>query len=137
MADIGVLSGLAEVLKNLKEKQKQLGEGCERGLKKAGLMLQRESQKVVPVDTGNLKASAFTRHEGEGFGTVVEVGYAAGYGLYVHEAVGMVLKGQARPGGRGSYWDPQGRGQAKFLEEPARRLEPDMRKIIADEMKIK
>lgn len=26
-----------------------------------GLYLQRESQKIVPVDTGNLKASAFTR----------------------------------------------------------------------------
>jgi hypothetical protein len=28
-----------------------------------GLYLQRESQKLVPVDTGNLKASAFTRLE--------------------------------------------------------------------------
>ncbi len=29
----------------------------------AGLRLQRESQKLVPVDTGNLRASAFTRIE--------------------------------------------------------------------------
>lgn len=29
----------------------------------AGLRLQRESQKLVPVDTGNLRASAFTRLE--------------------------------------------------------------------------
>ena len=29
----------------------------------AGLRLQRESQKIVPVDTGNLKGSAFTRKE--------------------------------------------------------------------------
>lgn len=29
----------------------------------AGLRLQRESQKLVPVDTGNLKGSAFTRKE--------------------------------------------------------------------------
>ncbi len=29
----------------------------------AGLRLQRESQLLVPVDTGNLKASAFTRKE--------------------------------------------------------------------------
>ncbi len=29
----------------------------------AGLRLQRESQKIVPVDTGNLKGSAFTREE--------------------------------------------------------------------------
>ena len=29
----------------------------------AGLRLQRESQLLVPVDTGNMKASAFTRKE--------------------------------------------------------------------------
>jgi hypothetical protein len=29
----------------------------------AGMRLQRESQKIVPIDTGNLKASAFTREE--------------------------------------------------------------------------
>jgi hypothetical protein len=136
MANMNELSGLAEVLKNFKEKQENLGKGCERGLKKAGLMLQRESQKLVPVNLGNLKASAFTRHKGEGFKTVVEVGYTASYALYVHEAVGMKLKGLPRtgPGAKGSYWDPQGQGQAKFLEEPARRLEPQVRKIVADEM---
>ncbi len=32
----------------------------------AGLRLQRESQKLVPVDTGNLRASAFTRLEAKG-----------------------------------------------------------------------
>lgn len=31
-----------------------------------GLRLQRESQKICPVDTGNLKASAFTRIEKSG-----------------------------------------------------------------------
>jgi hypothetical protein len=28
-----------------------------------GLFLQRKSQEIVPVDTGNLRASAFTRLE--------------------------------------------------------------------------
>lgn len=32
----------------------------------AGLALQRESQALVPIDTGNLKASAFTRLEKNG-----------------------------------------------------------------------
>lgn len=39
-------------------------------LLRAGLRLQRESQQLVPVDTGNLKASAFTRLEMEEFGIV-------------------------------------------------------------------
>ena len=114
-----------------------MGVGCNRGLKKAGLLLQRESQKVVPVDLGVLKASAFTRETGAGFATVVYVGYTAAYAIYVHELVGMKLKGQPRGGGhKGKYWDPQGRGQAKFLEEPARRLAPELRKIILENMKI-
>ena len=37
------------------------GHGLDKGLFVAGLHLQRESQQLVPVDTGNLKASAFTR----------------------------------------------------------------------------
>lgn len=35
----------------------------EEGLRLAGLRLQRESQLLVPVDTGNLKNSAFTKVE--------------------------------------------------------------------------
>ena len=56
-----------------RELSRELGEivakGLKRGLKMvdalllAGLRLQRESQLNVPVDTGNLKASAFTRVE--------------------------------------------------------------------------
>jgi hypothetical protein len=33
------------------------------GLAIAGLFVQKESQKLVPVDTGNLRASAFTRKD--------------------------------------------------------------------------
>lgn len=35
----------------------------EKGLILGGLLLQRESQQLVPVDTGNLKGSAFTKAE--------------------------------------------------------------------------
>ncbi len=37
------------------------GSGLDKGLMLAGLALQRASQLLVPVDLGNLKASAFTR----------------------------------------------------------------------------
>lgn len=39
------------------------GGTLEQGLVMAGLFLQRESQLMVPVDTGKLKASAFTEVE--------------------------------------------------------------------------
>ena len=137
MAQIREIRGIKEVLQKLKERTEAFAVGTERGLKKAGLALQAASVRLVPVNFGILKASAYTRPSGKGFATQVNVGYTASYALYVHEAVGMVLKGQPRPKGRGFYWDPQGRAQAKFLEEPARRIAKELKAIIAKEVKIK
>jgi hypothetical protein len=89
------------------------------------------------------------QREGE---AAVAVGYTANYALFVHEAVGMVLKGLSRDprvrrieqGGdpakarprprkkepRGRYWDPQGRGQAKFLETPLRTERDVLARIV-------
>lgn len=67
--------------------------------------------------------------------TRVVVGYTAEYAIYVHENIEMKLKGQPRPKNKGKYWDPQGRGQAKFLEEPARRLQPELGRIIGETVK--
>jgi hypothetical protein len=130
------IQGVEKVIKNIQERKKKAGEAVERGIKKAGLFLQRESMKLVPVDYGVLKASAYTRAKGSGFETKVTVGYTAYYAIYVHEAVEMKLKGQPRPPPHhGHYWDPQGRGQAKFLEEPMRRLRPQLLHIIKEEAK--
>jgi hypothetical protein len=55
-----------------KELGRQIGEAKKRGVELpqalllAGLRLQRESQLLCPVDTGALRASAFTRLEGGG-----------------------------------------------------------------------
>lgn len=130
------VTGVDGVLGAMEKAKEEFGKRFERGAIKAGLFLQRESQKKVPVDYGILKASAFTRKEGEGFNARVRVGYTAFYALFVHELVQMKLKGKPRPGGRGFFWDPQGQAQAKFLEEPSRRLIPEMRSIILKEMGI-
>lgn len=127
---------------NIERYRQRLGRHLEVGLLRAGLALQRESQLRVPVDTGNLKASAFTRLEGEGLDAQVAVGYTAGYALYVHEAVGMKLKGKprragTRPGGKGwlgRYWDPQGRAQPKFLQAPADEMTGELREIVRREL---
>lgn len=51
-------------------------------------------------------------------------GYTANYALAVHENIEMKWKGIPRAekikGGKGKFWDPQGRGQSKYLEAPAR-----------------
>lgn len=65
--------------------------------------------------------------------TTVIVGYTAAYAIYVHERVEMKLKGQPRrKPSKGKYWDPQGRAQAKFLEEPARTLQPELARIVVE-----
>jgi hypothetical protein len=113
--------GLPELSAAWKKRKAEFAPKVELGLKTAGLFLQRASQLLVPVDFGVLKASAFTRAEGKGFATVVNVGYTAFYAMFVHENVEMKQKGQPRrPPSKGNYWDPAGRGQAKFLEAPAR-----------------
>lgn len=50
----------------------------------------------------------------------VVVGYRAPYALAVHENIEMAGQGLPRRSGHGLYWDPQGKAQAKFLEQPAR-----------------
>lgn len=89
----------------------------------------------------------------------VVVGYTAAYALYVHERVEMKWKGLPRGQGfsidksgkvvvparllsgqethragpnRGFYWDPAGRGQAKFLEQPAREMQDELGRICAE-----
>lgn len=136
MAAISHVSGVDGIVGNLRLWGEKLFKGTNQGLLLAGMRLQRESQRLVPVETGNLKASAYTKVTRQGFQLTVQVGYTAAYASFVHEAVGMVLKGQPRPSGRGRFWDPQGIAQAKFLEEPARRLSPDLMRIIRENTKI-
>lgn len=128
--------GLRLVLGNMAARKAQIELGAEKGLKLAGLYLQRDSQSHVPVEFGPLKASAYTRATGSGFSSVVDVGYTASYAMYVHEKIAMKLKGKPRPSGKGAFWDPQGQAQAKFLEEPLRRLLPVLNRIIFKSAKI-
>ncbi len=140
MATFNELNSVTNVVRNIARQQERIAAGMERGLKKAGLTLQRASMLLVPVEFGVLKASAFTRAVGTGYKTVVKVGYTARYAIYVHELVDMKLKREPRvpnPPHKGNYWDPAGRGQAKFLEAPARSMKAQLRKIIIEEAYIK
>lgn len=118
MAVLSRVTGMGKVLSNLKRFNGNFGTAFERGLKKAGLFLQRESQKIVPVDTSALKNSAFTRAEGKGFKTDVTVGYTQEYAVFVHEN----MDARHKPG-----------KQAKFLEQPMNDKKDEMLGIIKDE----
>lgn len=134
------VSGLPQLKKDLKAVFDRHRKGFARGIKKGGLLVQRDSQLIVPVDQGNLKASAYTRAEGEGFYTVVYVGYTADYAIYVHEDL------ELRHGEDYNAWhgeeiaagllSPRGPGQqAKFLERPFREDRQQIINMIKDEMR--
>jgi hypothetical protein len=134
------VEGVKEAVNELKSVHSSMGNAAERGLKRAGLRLQRESMKEVPVDTGNLRSSAWSRKiEGSGFDAVVGVGYTASYALRVHENVDKA-HGQeynekyAQEIGKG-IMSSRGAGQkAKFLEDPAKRLADALGKMVAAEI---
>ena len=88
----------------------------QRGLKRAGLYIQRESQKIVPVDTGALKNSAGTSSVGLGWHTTVAVFYTQSYAIYVHERTEL----RHKPG-----------KQAKSLEDVVRKQRARILNIIA------
>ena len=79
------VKGVQHVLRNMTGARATIGHGLERGLKKGGSLLQAESQKIVPVQLGDLQGSAFTRQLGSGLRTDVVVGYTTEYAAYVHE----------------------------------------------------
>lgn len=137
------IEGLSKILKTLEELPKvkgAIGKGVERGLKKSGLMIFREAQKEVPVDTGNLKGSGFTRKlEGAGITTKVGVGYTASYGIYVHERLDVAHgreynKKHAVEIATGILNDRGTNQKAKFLEDPAKRLKGDVLRTISKEV---
>jgi len=79
------------VIKKLYAKHTRVNAALARGLVKFGLLVQRDSQKIVPVDTGALRNSANTRKiSGSGVKQTnpeVVVSYGTNYGIFVHENV--------------------------------------------------
>lgn len=83
--------GLDGIRKRAEREKFNIERGLDAGLRKAGLLLQRASQQLVPIDLGILRASAYTRRLGVGTGanTVIAVGYTASYAGMVHEEVDL------------------------------------------------
>lgn len=82
------------------------GVGAEAAIKEIGQWVFDESQRLVPVDTGVLKATGSLQFEGGGFDTVAVISYFIFYAIYVHEDL--------------TKHHPN--GQAKFIEDPMRRV---------------
>ena len=101
---------------HLRELGHKKPEAFANGLLRTGYWLQAKAQNQVPVDTGALKSSAYTKlvDEGSPATIAVEVGFTQHYAIYVHE-------------------DPNAHhpvGKYKYLEDPAREGQEEMTEIV-------
>lgn len=160
MAKIAYMSGVAALLQNLKQADAKMQSAAERGCIAGANLLRNESRRIVPVQTGNLKASAYPPRNigGRGWRADIVVGYTAGdYAIYVHEipnpptthgkefnikhaaeiaAAGKIVNGRWKPtspmGTAQGGMFPRGEEQRfKYLEEPMRTKRREIIGIIA------
>lgn len=114
------VEGLDEVLRNLNNQMAGIKKRSLPGLKAAGLKVQREAQKRVPVDTGNLKGSASTDTISKD-PPAVAISFNAAYAIFVHENL------EAN--------HPV--GEAKFLENAVKDLRQEIVDTVAKFAKVK
>lgn len=118
MAKAGKVTGLEKVLGNLDKQVAKIEGLTMEGLLEAGLKVQRVAQQRTPVDTGNLKNSAYTRKDGK---LRVAIGFGAAYAIFVHEDL------EAR----------HETGQAKFLESALRDNRDAILKILQTRARVR
>ena len=147
--------GIETVIKNMRAANKNMGARFSRNIFMAGKFLQRESMKIVPVEDGDLRGSAYTRPIGRGWDRDVIVGYNNPYAIWVHEIINSGLDytnaEQSTYYAHGAMFNVKhadkiakgwkhyapGRGanqQAKFLEKPMREKRFTMLRIIAGKL---
>lgn len=93
-----------------------------RGITKALLKIKRESIKMTPVNTGNLRGSCYTDTFRTFKGPIGEIGYTAYYAPYVHETNRAYRA-------KGTSW--------KFLEKALMQNKKTIINIIKSEAMIK
>lgn len=107
------MTGLKEVQGRLTKEILKIRGRSKAGLWAAGLNIKAEAQRLCPVDTGNLKGSAYTTAFDTLLGPSVEIGFTAEYAVDVHEHNRNYRNGE---------W--------KFLETAMKVHEKDIPKLI-------
>ncbi len=127
----GKVKGLKTAIDKTRKFQQKVEMDKRRGLTKIGLFVKGAAQKNVPVDTGNLRSSAFSKLSSSM--KEVVIGFTAKYAIYVHENLEQTLKGVKRQSGRGWYWNA---GGPKFLERAINDNEATIEKILVNEVRV-
>ena len=100
------LRGLDKVLGNLNQKIKEAENRTYTGLFNAASVIRKsmdQNEPMIPVDTGNLRASWTMSKLPEDFnqGPGLRIGFTASYAFWVHEAVGHNFQ---RPGAGAKFF---------------------------------
>lgn len=109
--------GVPAAIRQLRRYRDQLARGSERGVFIATEFLGNESNKVTPIEKGELRRSKETHYTGRGFDKVGMVSYNTPYAIYVHEDLTKWHKG-------GTY--------AKFLQRTGWEKRKEISTIIRD-----
>ena len=148
MAKMAKIEGVSQLLANLQKAHDAILKKQNAKMLKAAIFLLRESQAIVPVQMGNLKASGFVRNAGSVINPDYIIGYTAEYAIFVHEnldaahgqafnlkhaveiahAEAMGLKSATASGGMFRRGETQ---QAKFLEKPLRENRKKIFKMLS------
>lgn len=86
--------GLAELIQKTSAPATLIGPPIRKGLTTSALLVQAEAQRLVPVDTGNLRRTITHRVDSAAIPTFAMVGTNAPYALAVHDGRGA---GKAPP----------------------------------------
>ncbi|MEW5725093.1 MAG: HK97 gp10 family phage protein [Thermodesulfobacteriota bacterium] len=116
------IGGQRSVIRNLRKAIAQIEGATAEGLREAALLVKNRAVKITPVDTGNLRNSAYVEMGEVGPKTVAEIGYTASYAPFVHE----INKRYRAPG---TGW--------KFLETALKQSVADILAIIKKRARVK
>lgn len=84
------IQGFDEVMRNLNEAITGIQGRSMQGLIEANIIIRRSMDEVpplIPVDTGNLRASYFSSEFWQGRSPYMTIGFNANYAVFVHEMI--------------------------------------------------
>ena len=121
---------IQDVMKNINAELEKIKGRSMKGMIRAVIWLRRDMEytpPLIPVDTGNLRSSWFTKQFYVRNAPVLMFGFSASYAAWVHENMGA--------GDKTINWKRPGAGP-KFLQAALARNERDILRIIAENATI-
>ena len=86
------LLGVEKVLQNLNKEAKRIGKHSMASLIRVMIFIRREMDPLIPIDTGNLRASFFNNPMRTSMGPIIIFGFTANYAVHVHENIDAKFK---------------------------------------------